>query len=275
MTSKYYHPKGSSNPSATKKKIKKIMKTIHFILFAALTGGTTVWAQSSLGLMPIVPESDEIVTTPYPNFVWTPAVGSMGSVTYDFRVVEVYSHQSAESAIQSNPAIYVEREIALSSFLYPAMAPYLEVGKTYAWQVSAAGWDGAGEGFGAFRQISPPALFTVKADPTIQVCTILPDEGDSKRQDFYLLDHKVLRFALPEGLTVEDLLDFDLVNHRGESVTGKKRVKPRWVEEGEYFELLLGQFKAFSGSKNKMKLHSLVIRTLEEQTYELRFMIKR
>jgi len=92
----------------------------------------------------VEPQNGGVVSTPTPVFQWTPVLSNLGGrLPHLFRLVEVYPGQTPERAIEANRAIY-EQLFGfnmpggdLSSFAYPASAPYLLNGHRYAWRVQA------------------------------------------------------------------------------------------------------------------------------------------
>jgi hypothetical protein len=87
----------------------------------------------------IHPNNASVVRESLPLFSWTsvsPLV-PVEEVTYKLRIVEVFEHQSAFDALQSNPDWFIEDDIAPTLFPYPLSANALEDHATYAWQIIA------------------------------------------------------------------------------------------------------------------------------------------
>jgi hypothetical protein len=123
----------------------------------------------------IAPQSGSVVSTPTPVFQWTPVLSNLGArLPHLFRLVEVYPGQTPERAIEANRSLY-EQVFGLnmpggdlSSFAYPASAPYLLSGHRYAWRVQAfltVGTSGNGGGIstGLFAKRSVITQYNARA----------------------------------------------------------------------------------------------------------------
>ncbi len=95
----------------------------------------------------ITPRDGDTVRQKYPTFTWTPpAPMPAGGVTYELRLVEIRTGQSAQEALAANPPWFEQKDIRSTSLTYPTSARQLEdlqPGKMYAWQVTAKARDGA------------------------------------------------------------------------------------------------------------------------------------
>jgi len=85
-----------------------------------------------------VPFNEQRIEVNYPLFSWSSNIDfSKGDITYTFKIVEVFSFQTAQNAILSNPSLF-EKEVGNVTILqYPIDAPELQDCKIYAWQVVA------------------------------------------------------------------------------------------------------------------------------------------
>ena len=109
----------------------------------------------------IFPENGSIVSVPQPVFQWTPVMSQVGlQLPHWFRLVEMLPGQTAPQAIEANRPIYEALFNKTSAIPYPASAPLLVEGRTYAWRVQAAfplgGLGGPPIGVKAFG--APPAI---------------------------------------------------------------------------------------------------------------------
>jgi hypothetical protein len=86
----------------------------------------------------ISPFDRETVSTTYPLLTWKPPFppGSV-PVEYALVLVELKKGQSNLEALEKNAPMLSRRGLFTTTMPYPADAPKLEEGKSYAWQVSA------------------------------------------------------------------------------------------------------------------------------------------
>ncbi len=89
--------------------------------------------------IPVSPGNESYVMETWPTFVWTPPVPLPDGIRpeYTIRIVEVIGEQTGYDAMTSNPAWYTRDGILTSIFVYPTSARSFQVGKRYAWQISA------------------------------------------------------------------------------------------------------------------------------------------
>lgn len=86
----------------------------------------------------ITPAPRSELLLPHPTFQWTPVVSrEYPRPTYVLRIAEVLPGQTPEQALAGGRALLDRELIGRTTFPYPASAPKLEPGKTYAWQVQA------------------------------------------------------------------------------------------------------------------------------------------
>jgi hypothetical protein len=87
----------------------------------------------------ITPGYNDSIYEVRPTFIWiapTPS-SAFSRLIYDFTLVEVLTNQSAGDAIQTNIPILYQSGHASNQLVYPFTLPSLQVGKTYAWRISA------------------------------------------------------------------------------------------------------------------------------------------
>jgi hypothetical protein len=87
----------------------------------------------------VSPEDKGIVHTTYPVLNWiSPLPANMfTNLNYKLIISEVKPGQAPAIAIQRNPLLFVQDQIAQTSYVYPSSYVALEQGKTYAWQIIA------------------------------------------------------------------------------------------------------------------------------------------
>lgn len=114
--------------------------TVILVIICSLFFSTSLLAQKNIGTIFLTtPFNEQKIYVSYPLFSWSSTISfqSMSDITYQFKLVEVFSHQNAATAILSNSALY-EKEVGTSTILqYPLDAPELQNCKRYAWQVVA------------------------------------------------------------------------------------------------------------------------------------------
>lgn len=90
----------------------------------------------------ISPYNTEEITTTLPILTWKPPFPPGATpFEYTLRLVEVKEKQDAIEALETNAPLVNRRGIFSTNLPYPGDAPKLEMGKTYAWQVSAKSGD--------------------------------------------------------------------------------------------------------------------------------------
>lgn len=84
------------------------------------------------------PEDEATVNTRFPVFQWNAASMKTGvRILYRLRIVEVQAGQSAQQALDSNPAVLRADAIPIPTYVYPVAGEPLKNGSRYAWQVQA------------------------------------------------------------------------------------------------------------------------------------------
>lgn len=146
------------------------------------------------------PANDALVSTPLPQFTWIPPtpLNLFTDLNYDLLLVEVYPNQSAEEAVQINIPVYRVAGLRQPFINYPAGAPALDTGITYAWMVTSSNGRqfAAQTGTWTFRMKQPamvlhddPAAYVqlkrssggsvINCGNTVK-CTYVNDAGDDK-----------------------------------------------------------------------------------------------
>ena len=86
----------------------------------------------------ITPANHAVLQLGNPTFQWTPVVSPAApSPVYLLRIVEVLRGETARMALAGSHPLLERELIGQTAFPYPASAPPLSAGKTYAWQVQA------------------------------------------------------------------------------------------------------------------------------------------
>ncbi len=82
-----------------------------------------------------VSEIDEL----RPTFTWLPPapVYLINNLSYDFKLVELFSNQAISDAIIQNFPVVSAQNITTTNLLFPSSQPDLDTGKTYVWQIVA------------------------------------------------------------------------------------------------------------------------------------------
>lgn len=85
----------------------------------------------------ISPLDNQAITTITPQFTWIGPYSSSPTdkLTYELKIVELRTEQSAQTAILQNLAIFQQNNLSNTNLLYPLNAYKLEGDKKYAWQV--------------------------------------------------------------------------------------------------------------------------------------------
>jgi hypothetical protein len=113
---------------------------------ANITAGTEVCSNFSIYIpeppVLIAPVDDEVVTNPFPNFLWMPVTGYQPgmSVKYKLKICPVLEGQTPRTALESNPVLLEKTEILTTSYQYlPSDLPFTYFPKAiqYVWIVQA------------------------------------------------------------------------------------------------------------------------------------------
>lgn len=85
------------------------------------------------------PSDKALIQTRVPQFTWLPPmpVTSYTSIEYEMTLVELKPGQGPVDALRQNTPVYTAAHQKSLFINYPASAPSLDTGKTYAWQVVA------------------------------------------------------------------------------------------------------------------------------------------
>jgi len=165
----------------------------------------------------VFPENGSIVSVPLPVFQWTPVMSQVGlQLPHWFRLVEMLPGQTAPQAIEANRPIYEALFNKTSAIPYPASAPLLVEGRTYAWRVQAAfplGGLGSGTGLRSFgappvgRGGMPSPSFTIIDFGKGPVITFGENDGKSRVYTFTWVSDPVRAAKLRESRTGSTLTD--------------------------------------------------------------------
>jgi len=85
----------------------------------------------------IFPADGEEIQIQSPTFTWLLAISQGMNAVFAIKIAEVTEGQTAEIAIQTNPAWFETDNIRTTIYRYPLAAREFEVGKEYAWQIQA------------------------------------------------------------------------------------------------------------------------------------------
>ncbi|MES2389342.1 MAG: hypothetical protein V4543_15175 [Bacteroidota bacterium] len=109
-----------------------------FILILPLCAALNAQAQQApVYIMPF--DGDSISGASAPVFSWAPCMGPDGiAKPLTFKLYRIIEGQSAMSAAQANPAIFVENNLNTTVMAYPQYAPKLSTGM-YCWQIEWSG----------------------------------------------------------------------------------------------------------------------------------------
>lgn len=86
----------------------------------------------------VIPSDGDTITNPLPILNWTTsAIQEMQLGTKQYRLIltDKDGETDAETALNINPAIFLKENLRNLSVPYPASAPELEIGHSYAWRV--------------------------------------------------------------------------------------------------------------------------------------------
>ncbi|MFY0254918.1 hypothetical protein ACDQ55_13305 [Chitinophaga sp. 30R24] len=86
-----------------------------------------------------MPANKALLEAPLPQFTWIPPapMNLFSDLNYDLVLVTMEENQSAEEAVQINIPVYRVSSLRQPFMNYPAGAPALDTGITYAWMVTA------------------------------------------------------------------------------------------------------------------------------------------
>jgi hypothetical protein len=113
----------------------------------------------------VVPADKDSIDETMPSFNWLPPAptGLFFKLLYDFKLVEVGTNQTPEAALQQQLPLVFKTQIASNTFAYPSSTKPLELGKTYAWQITA------------LNRLSPVAqsdIWSFKVNPKNGISTV-------------------------------------------------------------------------------------------------------
>jgi len=97
-------------------------------------GGITQGVQNHSPPELLFPVDGEELTDPRPLFTWLPSIPQEG-MEYSLTVVELVHGQVPQSAVNANPAWFLQEGVQEPQLAYPIVAEPFRTGATYAWQV--------------------------------------------------------------------------------------------------------------------------------------------
>ncbi len=152
------------------------------------------------------PENQSTISEQHPLLVWLPPMPiSKENVVYDLKLVEILPNQTNYDALQRNFALVEKQNIYGTTLQYPANAIGLEVGKRYAWKVTAKTTDR--------KPIGETEVWTFSYLPPV------PDSIVTRR-DTYLSAKKELDGSI--ALLVEKKLYFQYNQRYADSILNYK-----------------------------------------------------
>jgi len=89
------------------------------------------------------PVEDEVLTSPYPNFIWAPVTNysaGRNQIKYKLKICPVYKGQSPRMAIDMNPVLLEKTDILTTSYLYlptDMSFDYYRNVERYVWMIQA------------------------------------------------------------------------------------------------------------------------------------------
>lgn len=87
----------------------------------------------------VLPWNEAQETQTSPSFTWLPPAPAsfFNNLRYDIDIVEINPGQSGADAIQENIPLLHQAQLMQTYLLYPTSAPPLQIGKQYAWRITA------------------------------------------------------------------------------------------------------------------------------------------
>lgn len=149
----------------------------------------------------VLPWNEAQETQTNPSFSWLPPAPAsfFSNLRYDIDVVAINPGQSAADAIQQNIPLLHQAQLVQSYLLYPTSSPPLQVGKQYAWRVTATS-NGA-----------------VVSRSEIWEFTIISENDVPKIKTNNLPYIKLVKDELPAYSLQVDYLKFDYLNEAADS----------------------------------------------------------
>jgi hypothetical protein len=85
------------------------------------------------------PANTSVVEEVMPHFTWIPPapINLFSDLNYDMVLVQLFENQSPVEAVQTNMPVYRTSSLRQPFLSYPAGAPALDTGVTYAWMITA------------------------------------------------------------------------------------------------------------------------------------------
>jgi len=241
-------------------------------------GGPEFLAEASIGaesgeifpaelILPL--DGDSLPGLPV-NFSWSPAMG-LGNIRiqYEFLLVPVFSGQSPDVAIQSNPAHYRKQGISTNGLVYQGGYPPLEKNQWYAWQVICY--------LGDIPQARSQVWRFILPEQIIKPCE--PKEAEI----FYRMEIKPNSYFIPiengqidiqfnEKYEIQrDALRYEIFNARGKLAADSKTFPAPFRAGYNRFSLILGTFEL----NLPVGYYTLVVHGEKGEKWQLRFHVKK
>ncbi len=156
-------------------------------------------------LLLINPIDGDEFCNPRPNFVWQPPLPLPADSRFRLMVSEIKSGQDISEAVSFNLPVINQGNIIGGNLLYPASAPDLKPGKTYAWQVTVYQND-------VILTKSEIWTFSIKCDEQKKEIT---NESYRMLNEYstgdYYVANKILRFSFHNPYEAGDL-DYNITS---------------------------------------------------------------
>jgi len=171
--------------------------------------------------MLLSPADRDTVQTPNPILTWTPAFSTYlsGNITYNLRVVPIFTGQTKQQAISSNLPAYQESGIPMPLQIYPNTAQPLDSNTSYAWQA---------EGFSGSSSLGQSEVwefcYCFRAPDSTVYGTVLYKLTDRRDAVPAILDLNYLPLTYNEEYSPEDqVFRFTIRNQEGRIVADENQ----------------------------------------------------
>ena len=185
------------------------------------------------------PFNDDTLKVHNPTFAWAPAFSGAQRVAYDIIITEQYDGQSAEQAVNANPAYYKQENIQTTTLAYPFAAQQLKVNQWYAWRVVARLGNTPASRSETWRFI----IVEPKDDP----CLPKPIDFSYQLQEtvtgnYALIKNSQLNFYFNEKYNIKnEKLIFKILNVSNKVVADNKSISRVYKTGHNFYSLLLTQ----------------------------------
>jgi len=217
--------------------------------------------------MLLSPEDGDTVQTPNPILTWTPAFSTYlpGNVTYNLRVVPIFTGQTKQQAISSNFPAYQESGIPMPLQIYPNTAQPLDSNTSYAWQ--AEGFSGSSS-LGQSEVWEFCYCFSPLTD-SILVPQVWHDLQPDHTENIYLLTSDSLRFRFTDPYLISDSVHirFELIREE----TGEVITDNNTCSDGPFPSSRINYTMDLQGLQMHKGTYRLLIYDTKGQKYVMRF----